>query len=348
VTTRKSVHILFTGGTISMRIDPATGAAMPSLSGEEIVSRVQGLRREAKLTLEDYARLPGPHVTPHWMWRLRGRVKALLDDPGVDAVVLTHGTDTLEETAFLLDLTLDSPKPVVFCGAMRTVSEPGWDGPANLMAAVRTAVHPEGGGRGVLVTVGEEVHAAAEARKWHTQCLGAFKSSRGPLGIVDRGQVRFHRPPYHAPVLRARRLVSEVDLHTMATGVDDTLIRASLAGGARGLVLEATGCGNVPPSVLPGIRAALAGRVPVVVVSRCGEGRVAPAYGYEGGGRMLQEMGLILGGDLPGPKARIKLMVALGASADPADLRRAFETEAGEPAGARDGEPSGPAQRSRR
>jgi L-asparaginase len=332
MTTRKSVHILFTGGTISMRIDPATGASGPSLSGQEIVSRVQGLRREAKLTLEDYARLPGPHVTPNWMWRLRGRVKALLEDPQVDAVVLTHGTDTLEETAFLLDLTLDSPKPVVFCGAMRTVSEPGWDGPANLMAAVRAAVHPEAGGRGVLVTVGEEVHAAAEARKWHTQSLSAFRSSRGPLGIVDRGQVRFHRPPYHAPALRARRLVAEVDLHTMATGVDDTLVRASLAAGALGLVLEGTGCGNVPPSVLPGIRAALAARVPVVVVSRCGEGPVAPAYGYEGGGHMLQAMGpgLILGGDLPGPKARIKLMVALGASHEPADVRRAFEGDGGE------------------
>ena len=117
--------MLFTGGTISMRIDPGTGAAVPALSGEEIVARVHGLRREARLTLEDYARLPGPHVTPHWMWRLASAWPTLLADPAVDAVVLTHGTDTLEETAFLLDLTLDSDKPVVFCGAMRTVSERG-------------------------------------------------------------------------------------------------------------------------------------------------------------------------------------------------------------------------------
>ena len=144
---RKHVHVLFTGGTISMRIDPGTGAAVPALSGEEIVSRVTGLRREARLTLEDYARLPGPHVTPDWMWKLRERVAEVSASPTVDAVVITHGTDTLEETAFLLDLTLDTDKPVVFCGAMRTVSEAGWDGPANLMAAVRTAVHPEEIGR---------------------------------------------------------------------------------------------------------------------------------------------------------------------------------------------------------
>ena len=122
MTQRRHVHVLFTGGTISMRIDPEKGGAVPALSGEEIVARVQGLGREARLTLENYARLPGPHVTPHWMWRLKDRVAALLQDPALDAVVVTHGTDTLEETAYLLDLTLDSPKPVVFCGAMRTIS----------------------------------------------------------------------------------------------------------------------------------------------------------------------------------------------------------------------------------
>ena len=179
----------------------------------------------------------------------------------------------------------DTAKPVVFCGAMRTVSEPGWDGPANLMAAVRTAVHSASSGRGVLVTVGEQIHAAAEATKWHTQSLVAFRSAHGPLGVINRGQPVYHRPRFRAGVLPARRLVSEVDLHTMAAGVDDALVRASLARGVRGLVLQATGCGNVPPPVLPALRAALAARVPVVLVSRCAEGRVAPAYGYEGGGQ---------------------------------------------------------------
>ena len=328
MTTRRHVHVLFTGGTISMRVDPGTGAAVPAMSGEEIVARVHGLRKEARLTLEDYARLPGPHVTPHWMWRLRGRVAEALADPAVDAVVLTHGTDTLEETAFLLDLTLDSEKPVVFCGAMRTVSDPGWDGPANLMTAVRTAVHPDARARGVLVAVGEQVHAAAEATKWHTQSLGTFRSARGPLAVLDHGQVVFQRPAFHAPALKARRLVSEVDLHTMAAGTDDALLRASLARGARGIVVAATGAGNVPPACLPGLRAALAASVPVVLVSRCAEGRVAPLYGYEGGGQMLRDLGVIFGQDLPGPKARIKLMVALGATSDIAQIREIFESSA--------------------
>src|SRR5262249_47096865 len=208
------------GGTIGVKMAPSSGAAVPALSGEEIASRVHGLKKEAQLQLEDYARLPGPHVTPQWMWRLKNHVAGLLADRGVDAVVLTHGTDTLEETAFLLDLTLDSPKPVVFCGAMRTVSEPGWDGPANLMTALRTAAHPEAGGRGVLVAVGEEIHAAAEATKWHTQSLGSFRSPRGPLAVLDRGRVLFQRPPWKAPPLPARQLVADVDLHVMAAGVD--------------------------------------------------------------------------------------------------------------------------------
>jgi L-asparaginase len=322
---RKQVHVLFTGGTISMKIDPGTGGAVPALSGDEIVSRVPGLRREAKLTLEDYARLPGPHVTPHWMWRLKDRVAELASDASVDGIVVTHGTDTLEETAYLLDLTLTTSKPVVFCGAMRTVSEAGWDGPSNLLTAVRAAVHPEASGRGVMIAVGEEIHSAGEASKWHTQSLDAFRSAHGPLGSLDRGQVVFDRPPFRQAPLAAPRIVPEVDLHTMAAGVDDRLLRASITGGARGIVIEATGAGNVPPAMLPGIEAAIAAGIPVVVVSRCASGRVAPVYGYEGGGQMLREMGVIFGGELPGPKARIKLMVALGVSAAMADVRRVFE-----------------------
>jgi L-asparaginase len=215
---------------------------------------------------------------------------------------------------------------VVLCGAMRTVSQPGWDGPANLMTAVRAAVHPDAPGRGVLIAVGEAIHAASEATKWHAQSLAAFRSPHGPIGGLDRGrgQVVFHRPAFRAPALPARRLVSEVDLHTMAAGVDGALIRASLARGARGIVIEATGAGNVPPAVVPALRAALAARVPVVLVSRCAEGRVGPVYGYAGGGQVLREMGVILAPELPGQKARIKLMLALGVTSDPAAIAAFF------------------------
>jgi len=310
-----------------MRIDRQTGAAVPALGGRQILARVRGLGREIRLGFEDYDRLPGPHVTPRWMWRLRQRVLELLGDPGIDGVVITHGTDTVEETAYLLHLTIDSPKPVVLCGAMRTISEPGWDGPANLAAAIRTAAHPDSRDRGALVTIGDGVHSAAEVTKRHTHSLAAFASPLGPLGVVDRTDVVFSRPASREPVIPARRIEPRVDLHVMATGVDSGLLHASLERGARGLVIEATGVGNVPPGALPGLRAALARGLPVVVVSRCPEGRVSPAYGYLGGGETLRRMGVLFGGELPGQKARIRLMVALGAGGTAEAVAARFATD---------------------
>src|SRR5579871_3305693 len=136
------IGILFTGGTISMRVDPATGAAVPAFGADEIVAQVPQLAGVADIATEDFSRLPGPHVTPEQMWRLARRAAAWLERPDVDGLVITHGTDTIEETAYLLDLLLTTDKPVVLLGAMRTVSDASWDGPANLLAAVRVAASP--------------------------------------------------------------------------------------------------------------------------------------------------------------------------------------------------------------
>jgi len=236
-----------------MLIDPKTGAAVPALSGSEILSRVHGIRSQARLSYEDYARLPGPHVTPSWMWRLKNHVANVLSDAHIDGVVITHGTDTMEETAFLHQLTLGDSRPVIFCGAMRTVSEPGWDGPASLLGAVRAAAHPSSRGRGVMITVGEDLHSAGEATKWHTHRVNGFNSPNGPLGFIDRDEIVYHRPPARSAPLISRRLVTDVDLHVMAAGVDGGLIRSSIDRGVRGLVVEATGVGNIPPPAVPAI-----------------------------------------------------------------------------------------------
>ena len=320
------VHIMFTGGTISMKIDPVTGAAVPALSGRDIVAHVPGLRRAARLTLEDYAQLPGPHVSPRWMWSLKQRIEAHLADPRIDGVVVTHGTDTIEETAFLVDLTTDTSKPVVFCGAMRTLGEPGSDGPSNLRIAVQTASNRDAHGHGVLIAVGEQILAAGEAVKTHTQNLGAFKSEIGPVAILDRSGVRFVRSAVRRRIVRAGSIDPRVDLHVMATGADGALLRASLQRGARGLVIEGTGAGNVPPLAVPAIEEALKANIPVVIASRCGSGSVAPLYGYQGGGAQLQKMGCVMGGDLVGQKARVLLMVALGAGLSDLALKGLFET----------------------
>ena len=236
------VPILFTGGTISMRLDPATGAAVPALSGQEILDHVPGLAAIAEVEGEDVSRLPGPHVTPEHMWRLARRAAAWLERPDVQGLVVTHGTDTLEETAYLLDLLLLSEKPVVFVGAIRTISEAGWDGPANLLAAVRVAAAPESTGRGVLVVMNEQILTASEAQKIHTESAGSFASPEfGPVGVLDAGKVLYvRRATRHGgwtgagadTGLRVARLETTVDLVKSAAGTDDRFLRCSLAADA--------------------------------------------------------------------------------------------------------------------
>src|SRR6266540_3034847 len=184
------VAVVFTGGTISMRFDSTAGGALPMLSGAEILAQVPGLVEVAEVVTTDFSRLPGPHITPVRMLELARSVGAQLDDARVDGMVVTHGTDTLEETAYLLDLVLRSEKPVVFVGAMRNSSEPSWDGPANLRSAIRVAADPGARGLGVLVVMNDQLIAASDATKTHTESVDAFQSRDfGPLGIVDKDRI---------------------------------------------------------------------------------------------------------------------------------------------------------------
>src|SRR6478736_4199504 len=194
------IGFLFTGGTISMRLDPATGAVVPALGAEDILAQVPAIESVADVAVEEFSRLPGPHVTPEHMWRLARRAATWLERPDIDGLVITHGTDTIEETAFLLDLVLTSPKPVVLCGAMRTMSDPSWDGPANLLSAARVAASSSGRGRGVLVVMDEQIISARDVRKVHTESSGSFSAPEfGPLGVVDAGRVLYRRAPLPRP-----------------------------------------------------------------------------------------------------------------------------------------------------
>jgi L-asparaginase len=316
------IGILFTGGTISMKLDPATGAAVPALGADDILAQVPALDEIADIESEDFSRLPGPHVTPEQMWRLAQRAAAWLERPDIDGLVITHGTDTIEETAYLLNLVLTSDKPVVLVGAMRTVSDPSWDGPANLIAAARVAASPAARGHGVLVVMDEDILPAREVRKVHTESSGSFATPEfGPLGVVDAGTVVFKRSPLSRPAwtdaeaepgLRVRRLETGVELLQTYTGMSDELVRAIVHGGAKGMAIVAFGRGNVPPQIVPALADAVRSGALVTISSRCVAGRVAPRYGYEGGGLHLKQIGAILAGDLSGAKARLLQMVALG------------------------------------
>jgi L-asparaginase len=319
------IAMFFTGGTISMRIDPLTGGAVPALSGEEILAAVPGIEDLADFELTNFGRLPGPHVTPATMLELARAVRAKLADEAVDGVVITHGTDTLEETAYCLDLLLASPKPVVFVGAMRNSSELSWDGPANLRSAVRVAAAAEARELGVLVVMNEELIAAVEATKTHTEKTDTFQSRDfGPLGLVDKDRVIVTRRPARREHIVTERIEERVDIIKMYAGADGRFINFALESGARGLVIEGLGRGNVTVAALGAIEQAIQQGIPVVITSRCPRGRVLDTYGYEGGGRQLTQLGAILGGLLPSHKARIKLMLALGAGYDLLRLRELF------------------------
>jgi L-asparaginase len=321
-----TVVFFFTGGTISMRYDPARGGAVPALGGEEILAHDPQLSQLAHIEPINFARLPGPHITPQFMWQLSEAIHATLARPEVAGVVVTHGTDTLEETAFFLDLRHTSPKPVVVTGAMRNASELSYDGPANVRAAVRLALSSEARGQGVFVLLNDTIHAAAYATKVDTQAIETFQSPVfGPLGVVDQDRIFLARTLRFRQTINTNTFEPRVDLIQTFTGCDGRFLDCSRESGARGLVLEGTGRGNVPPTVLPAVQRFLDAGLPVLIASRCAQGRVLDTYAYEGSGRDLRNRGVIFAGNLPGIKARILLMLALGVTQDPAQLRHLVE-----------------------
>jgi L-asparaginase len=320
------IVLLFTGGTISMRHDPVSGGAVPSLRGKDILALTPGLDEVADLELDDWGAFPGPHMTLERMWALRGRIVEHLARPDVDGVVVTHGTDALEESAYLVARSVESDKPVVFTGAMRTSSDLGWDGPANLGAAVRVAASPAARGTGVLVVMADRVFAGLDVTKTHTHKLESFDSpGLGPLGVVDDGQVIFRRVlPAPANILAPLKLAEPVDVIFTYSGADSHLLDASRER-ALGVVIAAMGRGNVPPAMVDGIDRFVAEDKPVVITSRALRGRVGCTYAYPGGGRRLAERGAIFAGARRPQQARIDVMLALGCGMSVFEMRSLLE-----------------------
>ena len=323
---KKKVAIVFTGGTISMTVDEKIGAAIPSLSGEQIMSMVTNIDKVADIEVYNFDEIPGPHMTPEKMLNLRNFINDILLSDDISGVVVTHGTDSLEETAYFLDLTLDSPKPVIVTGAMRSSDELGYDGPSNLAAAVCTAISDEAYNKGVLVVLSNEVLLASEATKTNTLTLNTFKSlTCGPLGIIDCDKLVLSRDIVNRQTIVVDKVEPDVALIKSGVGMDESFIKFAADKGCKGIIIEAMGRGNIPPGMLKGVEYARNKNIPVVIATRCHSGRVFDSYGYLGSGRDLRNLGCIFAGDLPGQKARIKLMVALGKTNDLNELKDIFE-----------------------
>jgi L-asparaginase len=283
----------------------------------------------AEVSVEDFSNIGSSRMTPELQLRLAQRVRSLFQErPELSGIVVTHGTDSLEETAFLLDLVVPTGKPVVFAAAQRPPREGDSDGPRNLLNAVRIAAHPGMSGLGVLVTLNDEIHAARDVRKTHSIALNAFVSPWvGPIGQVDSERVfLYHRPARHLTI-DTTRVEARVDLVTLYAGSDGSAIRQAAASGARGLVVEVFGRGNLPPEAMEAVGEARSRGVVVVFASRTGGGRVEL-------GEDERRVGVVSAEDLDGLKARIVLVVALGAGANSNDIAADYRRLAGELDGA--------------
>jgi L-asparaginase len=320
----KRVLVINTGGTIAMSMDESEG--VKPLDDQAVDKIRPFLQRYADVTMVNYLNLPSPHITPPIMNQLRQRIEEELKENNYDGVVVTHGTDTLEETAYFLDLTLPVTVPVVVTGAMRSSNELGADGPVNLISSVRTAVDPESRNKGVLVVFNDEIHAARHVTKTHTSNVATFQSPQyGPIGTISKKSVYYHHAPLDREFYPITHADANVPLIKAVAGMDPNWLCFLLEQPIDGLVVEAFGLGNLPPAVVPTLSQLLDKGVPIVLVSRCFNGQVQDVYDYAGGGRQLKKMGMIFSNGLNGQKARLKLMVAMQQTRDFSELQGIFE-----------------------
>ena len=268
------------------------------------------------------------YVEPKWWSRLTKAVDDALARPEVSGVVLAQGTDTMEETAFWLDLTVKSDKPVVMIGAQRNASAPDFDGPRNLLNAIRIATSPDAKGRGVMVAMNHQINAARSVTKTHTSQVETFKSGDfGFLGEVWDDKIVFSRMPLrrqHIAIGAAE--MPRVEILPMVGGADGSLMRYAVDQGARGIVVQALGMGNMNVSMFEAVKYALSKNVPVVISTRVPNGRTYPLYGFQGGGKTTFEAGAVMAGDLSPQKARLLLMLLLHqGKSTKAELQAAFD-----------------------
>jgi L-asparaginase len=322
-----TVAIVTTGGTIAEKDDPKTGGAVPALSGEELLAAVPELAKIAKIKIVNYSSIDSSQMTPELWAGLSKKVDELLEDSMIKGVVVTHGTDTMAVGSYFLDLTLKSDKPVVFVGAMRDASDMSPDGPENIFNGVLQVCSDKARDWGVTVTLNQYINSARDVRKTNSTNMQTFTSGeKGYLGCITMAKViRLNDRLIRQKLPLPDKLPKIVLLQTYA-GDDGSFLRYAVDQGAEGIVIEGVGAGNVNAEVYKAVQYAIKKDVAVVITTRVYYGGVFPIYGDQGGGVTLEKAGVILGGNLTGPKARILLMLALPrVNGDHAKLKEYFK-----------------------
>jgi L-asparaginase len=324
------IGIVGTGGTIASKYDPVIGGHVSAASPQDIAAAVPELAEVAAVRIVEHSNINSALMDTATAFALRDTLRRVLAEESVAGAVVTHGTATLEETAYLMDLTLGSDKPVVITGAQRNFDEKDPDGPRNLLYAAMTAAHPEARGRGVLVALGGEIHAARDATKVNPEILTCFGArDGGAVGAVTRQGVTFFALPQRRLHLEVDHVKHDVHIIKMAQGASDLLFRACIREKVDGIVVEATGGGNVNLPFYEGACAAIDAGIPVVAGIRLPSGAPHFGKGYRGSFQSLIAKGAIASGYLSGLKARILLMVALAQTTDRARLKAIFAQAGG-------------------
>lgn len=308
-----TIALVTTGGTIVSQADQGTGLAAPAMGGQALLAAVARFGETGQVEVIDALRVSSPQIgTEDWR-ALHATIQSLLDRDDIRGVVVTHGTATLEETAWFLDLTLASAKPVVITGAQRNASEPDTDGPRNLFNAIRICEAAFGVQSGVMVALNDSIHAAREVAKTQTLNVETFNSGAwGSLGHVRAGRVIFHRKPLrrvHVPLQDAP--LPQVVIIPMYVGATGDLLRAAVQMGVKGIVLEAIASGHVNEALYGAACEALTKAVPILVSTRIPAGGTRIGYSFPGSSHSLVEKGAVLSDDLSPWKARILMMLAL-------------------------------------
>ncbi|MHC5247679.1 asparaginase [Enterococcus sp. LJL90] len=300
---------LHTGGTIAMK-ENAAGKVAPD-AGNPLLTSAPNLPAGVDLVVEEIFNVPSPHITPEHMLLLKNRIQRA-ETENFSGVVITHGTDTLEETAYFLDTTIGGLMPIAITGAMRSSNEIGSDGLYNFESAIRVAACPEAQGKGVLVVMNDEIHTARYVTKTHTTNVATFRTpTLGPIGIITKLHIRFMQELTGSDRIDIQAVNGLIPIVKGYAGMHGDLIEALSESAIDGLVIEGLGAGNLPPQTLPALKKLLAKKVPVVLVSRCFNGIVEPIYDYQGGGQELQQLGVIFCNGINSQKARLKLLIAI-------------------------------------
>ncbi|MEO1768206.1 asparaginase [Candidatus Enterococcus ferrettii] len=322
----KRILILHTGGTISMSEDEH-GAVRPDEKNPLLAAGQKlDIPKDVELVVEDFSNLPSPHITVEIMFDLKERIKKAVNEE-IDCVVITHGTDTLEETAYFLDVTIGNLMPIVLTGAMRSINELGSDGLYNFQSAIRVASCEDAVNQGVLVVMNDEIHSARYVTKTHTTNVATFRTpTLGPVGLVTKSKILFMQELPTATRYDVASIDAMIPIIKAFAGMQGTFFELlDHAMGVDGVVVEALGAGNLPPATLPSLQNLLNKDMPIVLVSRCFNGIAEPVYDYRGGGIELAEKGVIFCRGINSQKARIKLLIAMNANLSQEQLKQFME-----------------------